>query len=182
MFPRTRFLLLLVTASTLAVPLAARAQSGQEKIVQEKLERSGTLEYTPAGKSFSTDATFGGKQATVRPFGFMGRTANSKAGDGAYRPRTFNDGRASFRTDNFAVQKATAADRQALPQADRAFATRSVDVREDRAASRALDSRAYVNSEKPYLVPGKRQEIFDDLRKKKNLTVDQVREILNKNR
>ena len=117
----------------------------------------------------------------MRSFGFVGRPADAK-GDGAYHPRSFNDGRGSFRTDNFAVQKASAPDRQALALANNTYATRAVDVREDRAAGRSLDSRAYVNSGKPFLVPGKRQESIDDLRKQKNLTIDQVREILNKSR
>ena len=150
---RAHFLPLLVTALTLAVPPAARAQSGQEKIVQEKLERSGTLEYTPAGKAFSTNATFGGRQAAVRPFGFSGRTANTNGGDGTFQARGFNDGRGSFRTDHFAVRQATAVSKQALPEADRAYSTRAVDVREDRAASHSLDSRAYVNSGNPSLCP-----------------------------
>lgn len=56
-------------------------------------------------------------------------------------------------------------------------------MREDRAANRSLDtSRPYVNSGKLFLVPGKRQDSIDDLRRQKNLTIDQVREILNKNR
>ena len=39
-----------------------------------------------------------------------------------------------------------------------------------------------MNSGKPFLTQGKRQDEIDDLRKQKNLTIDQVREILNKNR
>lgn len=48
-----------ILLAALTAPLVVRAQSGQEKIVQEKLERSGTLEYVPAGKAFSADASSG---------------------------------------------------------------------------------------------------------------------------
>ena len=172
-----------VSAATLMVPRCAQAQSGQEKVIQERLERTGSLAYEPAGKAFSADASFGGRRAAVRPFGFSGKTTAGKSGDGAFPARGFNDGRGSLRTDGYAVRQASAVDRQALPQADQSFGTRSVDVREDRAANRTLGgSRAYVNSEKSFLVQGKRQDSIDDLRKQKNLTIDQVREILNKNR
>ena len=172
-----------VSVATLTVPLAARAQSGQEKIIQERLERTGSLAYEPAGKAFSTDASFGGRSASVHPFGFSGKTTAGKSGDGAFQARGFNDGHGSFRTDGYAVRQASAADRQALPQADQSFGTRSVDVREDRAANRTLGGvRDIVDAKKPFLVPGKRQDTIDDLRKQKNLTIDQVREILNKNR
>lgn len=173
---------LLATVCCAALPLAARAQSGQEKIVQEKLERSGTLEYLPAGKAFSADAAVGSRGASVRAFSFGGRTANAKSGDGAFQARKFNDGRGTFRAESYAVKQASAVNRQAIP-ADSAFATRSVDVREDRAANRSLDtSRPYINTAKPFLVQGKRQDILDDQQKRKNLTIDQVRELLNKNR
>lgn len=182
MFART--LLLLVLVMTLAVPLAAHAQSGQEKVIQERLERTGSLAYEPAGKAFSADSSFGGRQTSVRPFGFGGRTAGTKAGGGKFQARGFNDGRGSFRADNFAVRQATTGERQALSSADRSFGTRSVDVREDRAANQSLEasSRTYASSGKPFLVPGKRQDILDDQHKQKNLTIDQVRDLLNKNR
>ena len=171
-----------VTVCCAAIPLAARAQSGQEKIIQERLERSGTLSYEPAGKAFSADAAVGSRRASVRAFSFGGRIANAKNGDGAFQARKFNDGRGSFRAENYAVKQALAANRQALP-ADSAFVTRSMDVREDRAANRSLDtSRPYASSTKPFLVQGKRQDILDDEHKRKNLTIDQVRELLNKNR
>lgn len=163
-------------------PVCVHAQSGQEKIIQQRLERAGSLDYEPAGKTFATTANVGSRQASVRSFAFGGRSANTKMGDGAFHARTFDDGRGSFRTDKYAVRRASAVDRQALPQADRTFATNAVPVREDRAANRSIDSRDYVNSTKPYLVPGKRQDSIDELRRQKNLTVDQVREILNKSK
>ena len=183
MFSRARILPLLVAASTSVVALSARAQSGQEKMIQERLERNGTLAYEPAGKAFSAEASIGGRSASVHSFGFGGRTATGKSGDGAFHARGFNDGRGSFRTEGYAVHQASAADRQALPQADQSFGTHAVDVREDRAANRSLGGvRDTADAKKPFLVQGKRQDTIDDLRKQKNLTIDQVREILNKNR
>lgn len=163
-------------------PSSVRAQSGQEKIIQQRLERAGSLDYEPAGKAFSTNASVGSRQAAVRSFAFGGRSANTKAGDGAFHARAFDDGRGSFRTEKYSVKRATAVDRLALPQADRTFATSDVPVREDRVANKSVNSRDYVSSTKPYLIPGKRQDDIDELRRQKNLTVDQVREILNKSK
>ncbi len=172
-----------VTAAVLTVPLSVRAQSGQEKVIQERLERTGSLAYEPAGKAFSTDASFGGRSASVHPFGFSGKTTAGKSSDGTFQARGFNDGRGSFHTEGYAVRQASTANRQALSQADQSFGTRAVDVREDRAANRTLGGvRDTADAKKPFLVPGKRQDTIDDLRKQKNLTIDQVREILNKNR
>lgn len=162
---------------------AVRAQSGQEKIIQQRLERAGTLDYEPAGKAFSTGATAGSRQASVRAFAFGGRTVNAKAGDGAFHAKSFHDGRGSFRAGNFSVKPATAVDRQALSQADRTFDTRPVDVHDDRAATKSANtSRQYVNSEKPFLVPGTRQDRLDEIRDAKSLNIEQIRELLNKNR
>ena len=132
-------------------------------------------------RSFETKASTGGKQAIVRPFGFAGRSVNVKTGDGTFHARSYDDGRGSFRTENFAVKRATAVDHPS-PQADRTFATSAVPVHEDRAANKPAFTRDYVSSTKPFLVPGKRQDTIDDLRKEKNLTIDQVREILNKSK
>ena len=57
-----------------------------------------------------------------------------------------------------------------------------MDVKEDRAANQTAAVRDYAPASKPFLGRGRRQDTIDDLRNEKNLTIDQVREILNKNK
>ena len=163
-------------------PAGACAQEQERKLLDRIQHPNMELHAEGFERSFETRSSGRDRQAAVRPFAFGSRTANAKNGDGAFHARAFNDGRGTFRTDNYTVKRAAAVDRQALPQADRTFATAAVPVREDRLAGKSVDSRDYVNSTKPFLVPGKRQDSIDELRRQKNLSIDQVREILNKSK
>ena len=175
------FALVLAGLSAFATKTSAQEQ---ERTLLDRIQHPNMdLHAQGFEKSFETKASGSGRQANVHPFAFGGRTVDTKGGDGAFHARTFNDGRGNFRTENYAVKRATAVDRQALPQADRTFATGAVPVREDRMANRSMaGNRDYVDSTKPFLVPGKRQDTMDDLRTQKNLSIDEVREILNKSR
>ena len=175
--------LIVFAALTLTVAAGtARAQQQESELERRIKHPNMDLHFEGFEKSFDTKAAGHDKQAFVRPFGFGGRSVNVK-GDGTFHAKAFNDGRGGFPAGSFAgVKPATAVDRQAMPGSDRLFATRSVDVREDRAASKPAAVHQFVNADKPFLVPGKRQDIIDDLRQQKNLSVDQIREILNKSR
>ena len=173
--------LALVLAGVSVFTARASAQEQERKLIDRIMHPNMELHAEGFEKSFETKASSSGKQAIVHPFAFGGRTADAKAGDGAFHARTFNDGRGSFRTENYTVKRATAADHQAA-LADRTFSTSAVAVREDRLANRSVSSRDYVSSTKPFLVPGKRQDTIDELRTSKNLSIDEVREILNKSK
>ena len=97
-----------------------------------------------------------------------------------HHPDSFAAGRDSFRTDSFTVKRAVAADREAAV-ADHTFATKTMPVRENPLAHKTTPyDRPYVTASKPYLIPGKRQDAIDELRTQKNLSVDDVRSILNR--
>ncbi len=169
---------LALVAAAGAFASEASAQQQERKFIDRIMHPDMTLHAEGFEKSFETKASASDRPAAVRPFAFGGRTAST----GGFNARAFNDGRGTFRTDGFAVKRATLAD-QHDPLADRGFATSAVPVREDRLANKSLGGdRAYVDSTKPYLVPGKRQDMMDDLRKQKNLSIDQIRDILNKNK
>ena len=155
----------------------AGAQQQERKFIDRIMHPDMTLHAEGFEKSFETRASASDRPAAVRSFAFGGRTAST----GGFNARAFDDGRGTFRTDNFAVKRAALADQHA-PLADRGFATNAVPVREDRLANKNFGDRAYVSAEKPFLVPGKRQDMMDDLRKQKNLSIDQIRDILNKNK
>ena len=118
-------------------------------------------------KSFLT-RLFGGSHA-----------ATPGGGDGTFHTTGFVSGRESFASTNFATRPLPQAG-QSAALSDRAFGTKTMAVKEDLAATKTATVRGYVPSDKPFLGQGRRQDDIDDLRRQKNLTIDQVREILNK--
>ncbi len=178
--PRRFAVLALACAGITLFTSRLGAQEQERKLLDRIMHPNMELHAEGFSKPFETKASNRDRQANVRAFAF-GHSANLKAGDGAFHARSFNDGRGSFRTESFAVRRATAVDRP-NPLGERSFAVGGFPVREDRAANLSANTHQYVDATKPYLVPGKRQDSIDDLRRQKNLTIDQVREILNKNR
>ena len=138
-----------------------------------------TLHYSPSDKTFTASSNVAGKQAAVHSFAF-GHSANVGSGDGVFRTRSFS-GDGKFRTQDYATHNVAGVGK-GFAQTDKSYATKSMDVKEDRAAGKAMPVHEYVNSEKPYLIRGKRQDEIDELTREKNLTIDQVRELLNKNK
>ena len=133
-----------------------------------------TLHYSPADKEFTASSSVTGRQATVKPFAFN-HDANIRV-DSAFTTRTVTP-RDKFRTQEFSTRGAQTKD---FTQKDKAFGTKAMDVKEDRAANKAMPVGGYALGEKPYLGRGKRQDTIDDLHKNKDLTIEEVRELLNK--
>ena len=107
---------------------------------------------------------------------------DASAGDGAFQHAQRLTIRDSFRTRDFATHSAAVA--------GHGFAQTDQDVRHEelsmfRRTAPPINRRPSAATCPPrsrFSVRGKRQDTIDDLRKQKNLTIDQVREILNKNR
>ena len=158
---------------------SARAQQQESGLLDRIEHPDRTLKNSMADKQFSTSSSVSGKQAEVRPFIF-GRSSTFRTGDGTYNTRPFR-GKNSFRTDAYATHTA-ATGNQGFSQTNKSFDTKSVDVHADRAANKAAPVQAYAQGEKPFLGRGTRQDTIDELRKQKDLTIDQVRELLNKNK
>ena len=158
---------------------AACAQQQESGFLDRLDHPDRTLHYSPADKPFEVSSSVTGHEAAVRPFAFS-RPATLRAGDGVFSTHAFT-GKDSFRTKEFATRTATTTG-HGFAQTDKSFSTKGFDVREDRAANKTMPIRDYAPAGKPYLIPGKRQDSIDELRKQKNLTVDQVRELLNKSR
>ena len=64
-----------------------------------------------------------------------------------------------------------------MSQSDRTFDTKALAVKEDRAAGKSANSQLFQPSDKPFISHGKRQDEIDELRRQKQLSIDQVREI-----
>lgn len=132
-----------------------------------------------ADKSFASSATVGGKQARTRTFGFS-HPAVLRAGDGSFHAQSFTD-RGKFQTGSFATKADRVNGGDAFTLQDRGFATKSMAVREAPAAGKAAPGvRDYLPADKSIEIRGKRQGDLDDLYHQKALSIDQVREILNK--
>lgn len=160
----------------LAGAASARAQQQEGGVMDRILHPDRTLAFEGADKQFATSASFGGKQATVKTFAFS-KTANLKGGDGSFNTKAFAQ-KDRFQTKDFTYR--TTATTKNFAQTDKTFGTKTMDVKEDRAANKSAPISEYVPGEKPYLGRGKRQDDFDDLYHQKNLNIDQVRQLLNK--
>ena len=158
---------------------SARAQQQESGLLDRIEHPDRTLKNSMADKQFSTSSSVSGKQAEVRPFIF-GRSSTFHTGDGAYNARPFR-GKDGFRTEAFTTRVA-ATRKEGFSQTNKSFDTKAVDVHADRAADKAVPVQGYAQGEKPFLGRGTRQDTIDELRSQKNMTIDQVRELLNKNK
>jgi hypothetical protein len=157
-----------------ACPGALRAQTQEAGTLDRILHPDRTLKYEDADHKFDAPAAIGGKQATVRPFLFS-HSASLKAGDGVFHTKDFNS--KSFHTNDFATKAAATKEYDA---SGKLFAVKAMPVNEDRAAGKTMETHQYMYAQKPYLGRGKRQDTIDELPDTKQMTIDQVRELLNK--
>jgi hypothetical protein len=154
-------------------PIALHAQTQERGTLDRILHPDRSLKYDDADRKFDAPAAEVGKQAAVHPFLF-GHGAAFK-GDGVFQTRAF--GSKSFRTGKFATKPAFTKE---YDENGKLFAVRALAVNEDRDAGKTMDTHTYMNAEKPYLVRGKRQDSLDEISDTKNMTIAQVRELLNK--
>ena len=101
-----------------------------------------------------------------------------RAGDGSFRANTYSN-TDQFRTGAFDT-KSDRAVRSSFATGDRGFATKAVPVDQAPAATKSAPIRPYLPADKSTEMRGKRQGDLDELYHQKNLSIDQVREILNK--
>ncbi len=164
-----------------ALLAAGRANAQvQEQRLDEILhaDRNKTSDF--ANRSFASSATVGGKHADVHAFAF-GHPARLSSGDGSFRTRSFA-GKDGFRTREFATKTDRASGSDAFAQKDRGFATKALPVTDAAAGQKSANAllRDYVPGQKSIVIRGKRQDTLDDIRAQKDLSIDEVREILNK--
>ena len=157
---------------------SAQAQK-QERTLLERIQQP-DLGTTATGfeKTFTPTTSGTNKEATVRLFGLRD-PANLKAGGGSYRAATFQSGRGKFRADGYQTKASPLVDQRADGR-DRAFATKTMAVREDRAAGKSAQTEDYIRANQQAIINGKRQDSIDELRRQKNLSIDEVRELLNR--
>jgi hypothetical protein len=160
----------------ICVPIA-RAQEQERKLVQRLLEPDMELQNTAYDKKFRAD---------------HGGSIDKKASVGSFYVQKKNDGKkftatrdvttGQFRGKDFHGSKeaAIAKPGREIVNADRKVSTGNVrDVRPVRDSAKVVDNHDY-SGKRPFLDRGKSQKSLD--RQNPPLTIDQVRELLNKNK
>ncbi len=165
----TLFLLLGISPS--------RGQVQEKKLIDRLLEPDMSLQNNAQDKQFTVSGTTKSKTAPTKSFYVVERP----------KEKPFQGAR-SFLTRIFGTHSSRASDKQAslttrgkiaLPQIP-AHASAYASTRPAHTGSEAYPVSEYVETNKPFLVQGKSQKALSQ--QDRPLTLDQVRELLNKNK
>jgi hypothetical protein len=166
----TAFLLLLAAFSF------ARAQDQESKLVERLLRPDMTLQSTAQNKKFIADGASINKRATVGTF-YVQKKSNSKSFSG---PRDFSTRQVNSQSFRGTRTAFGISSQQPIGSSQPAYSTRTArGVRDAHQADKAAASRAFAGN-RPFLDQGKSQKALS--RKNPPLTIEQVRELLNKNK
>ncbi len=140
-----------------------------------------TVKFELADKPFSTGGgAINNKTANVKAFAFS-KSANLRDG---FHTKNFT-GAKGFSTQAYAGNKDASVAKRSFGETDRGYATHDLaGVHEARDAGKTMATREYTaaTGKEPFVPHGKSQGTIDALMQEKNLTIDQVRELLNKNK
>ena len=159
--------------------LAARQAAAQDHFGTDHPDY--TLHAEGFDKSFSSSAVNEKKSFVTRLFGGGSRTATPLAKGGSFQAKPFISGKEGFQTKSFAT-KGSALTGRTDSRLDRTFGTKTMAVHENPNAHKAFAVGSYGPANTPFVPEGKRQEDFDELRRQKNLTIDEVRNLLNRDK
>ena len=151
------------------------AQEQERKLIDRLLKPDLTLQNSAQNKEFVIKSTSGDRQLKTRRFFWQHKT-NTK---------TFSDTRSfstrSFQTGSFENHHKMAASLPAktVDKSDFAFETQTVEVRHAADGEKKISGNDFAGN-RPFLGQGKSQKALSA--RKPPLTIEQVRELLNKNR
>ena len=168
--------LLAISVSLLTALSCLRAQDQERKLVDRLLRPDMTLQSSEQKKKFIADGTSINKKASVGTF-YVEKKSKSKTFLGTrelstqqFNSRPFHGSRSVFQNSS----------QQAFGNSRLAYPTQSARGPRDAPQSdKKVASRAYAEN-RPFLDQGKSQKSLN--RQKAPLTIDQVRELLNKNK
>jgi hypothetical protein len=168
----------LLTISVLLVAAASclRAQDQERKLVDRLLRPDMTLQSSEQKKKFTADGTSINKKASVGTF-YVEKKPNSKtfSSTGEFSTRQFNS--RPFRGNRSTFENSP---QQAVGNSRVAYSTQTARGSRDAPQSnKKVASRTYAEN-RPFLDQGKSQKSLN--RQNEPLTIDQVRELLNKNK
>lgn len=151
------------------------AQEQERKLIDRLLKPDLTLQNRAQNKKFAIKSTLGDRPLKPKAF-FWQHKSN---------PKTFSDTRSfstrSFRTSSFKNNHKTAASlpAEAVNKSDFAFETQTVEVRPTAESEKKISGNDFTGN-RPFVAQGKSQKALSV--RKPPLTIEQVRELLNKNR
>jgi hypothetical protein len=168
--------LLTISVLLLATPSSLRAQDQERKLVDRLLRPDMTLQNSEQKKKFIADGTSINKKATVGTF-YAEKKPNLKMFSGTrdfstrqFNSRAFHGSRSTFENSS---QQTVGNSRPRYPTQS-ARGTRDASQSDKKVASRAYGGN------RPFLDQGKSQKSLNQ--QNAPLTIDQVRELLNKNK
>ncbi len=179
----SRFLPASLTAFLLICPLIASVSADDRKLMDridnpdmEKVFDASTMTYG-GGTAFATKE-FQTKSAYVKEFYFVDRVRTKEFATNASQ---FSGQTASAEGQQFTTREVSENLRNAHSSSEQTYATSNYETREIREAAKVAPTEAYETRD--YEGRGTRQRELDAQTKAKgNLTIDEVREILNKSR
>lgn len=158
----------------LAAGASVRAQDQEQKLVDRLLKPDTSLQNSAQNKKFSADRTSVDKRASVSTFYIQpGPKPKAFAGPHPLSTREFNS-KPAYRAASAIPSK-----RSPMSAGRTYSATASTDVRSVHDANKTVETRNNPTN-RPFLVQGKSQKALDQ--QKPTLTIEQVRELLNKNK
>jgi hypothetical protein len=150
------------------------AQDQEGKLVDRLLRPDMTLQNTVQNKKFIADGTYINKQATVGTF-YVQKKSNSKSFSGT---RDFSA--RQFSSQSFQGTRGVAGTSKVFASSPSVYASRSSrDVRDAPQSDKRIASDSFAGN-RPFVDQGKSQKSLN--RKNPPLTIEQVRELLNKNK
>ena len=160
----------------LAALSCVRGQDQEKKLIDRLLKPDMTLQSNEQNKKFIADGTSINKRANVGTF-YVQKKSNSKnySATGPFsthqaNSRPFYSGRDAFNTSS----------QQAMGNSRSAYANQTAHgVRDASQSARKVATRTYAEN-RPFLDEGKSQKSLN--RQNAPLTIEQVRELLNKNK
>ena len=161
----------------LAAFSCARGQDQERKLVDRLLKPDMSLENPAQNKKFiAASGASTNKHATISAF-YVEKKSNSKRFSG---PRDFSTWQFNARSFHGGDKAADFSSRQQITNSNRSFSTQTVrSLRHAQEAGKTVDALIFAGS-RPFLDQGKSQKALS--RKNPPLTIEQVRELLNKNK
>ena len=154
---------------------AAYSQKQETGLLDRVNNPDRSLAFPLSDKSFNRTATFKNKEAYTKPYTAKGATV---AGDSSFQTRGFVS--SAYNSKAFNLRDGAAAGQKSFGQNNKLFNTDSYDVRAARDANKDAATRSF-DLHAPFAIKGKRQDTYDELLKRKKLSIEEVRELLNKN-
>jgi hypothetical protein len=170
-------LVLVSVALFLSIAVPARAQKQEQKLVDRLLKPDMSLNNNMQSKQFTVRNKTETKQARTKWFFLRKRTPEKQFADVRnYKAKSFTPRQSQFQTTEASLRT-----RSRIPNGERAYPVPGYSgVKPLPDGEKSVESFAFADSSRPFLVRGKSQKALSQ--QDTPLTIDQVRELLNKNK